>query len=448
MARDFTKNASNYMRFGTAAFAAVAGGASVLCFHAWVNLDTFSTSANNNRVLNTLQGSGISGIIFNIDKTGANAVVTMSARSKSTDALQTKKGTTGISTGVWTAVGGRVNFGAATIATFINGVKESEGSVTFGQSTFAAGSGQNAEDTIGSDCAVASPSTANQIDGRIAELTVWKGDITDSGFAALAKGMPSSRIRPNVIISYYRLDGNASPETDLSGNRKNATITGTISKANHAPISLRTKIVLASMPFASSVSTFTKTLTAQGLLKKLNTTKTINVQGILKKNDNTKTVTSQGLLQKTLTKTLGAQGLLKALNTLKTITSQALLKKTDNVETITGRGLLKKLDNLKTIAAQGLLASSAGGIITITAQGVLKKLGISKTVTAAGLIKKLNNTKTITAQGYLASSTTPVVATVKVRALRSTVKVQSLRNTLKTKILRHTVKSKELNPDG
>ncbi|NOJ28236.1 MAG: hypothetical protein DA330_09530 [Nitrososphaera sp.] len=46
------------------------------------------------------------------------------------------------------------------------------------------------------------------------------------------------------------------------------------------------------------------------------------------------------------------------------------------------------------------------------------------------------------------SSAAVVIATVKVRALRSTVKVQSLRNTLKTKILRHTVKSKELNPDG
>lgn len=75
--------------------------------------------------------------------------------------------------------------------------------------------------------------------GSIAEVPYWTASLTANEIAGLAKGARARRVRSASVFAYWPLFGKLSPEPDLSGNKNNATLTGT-SGSNHPPVKLFT----------------------------------------------------------------------------------------------------------------------------------------------------------------------------------------------------------------
>lgn len=228
MARDFTKDVLNYMRLGANALGPTLNGAAAVSIHAWVWPDTFTATANTNRVIQVHIANSSTGLMLAIHD-GATGVVRAGARSQSADGFQTRSGTTVVSTSGWSHIGAAFDFAGDTITPYYNGVAEGGGAVTFGASAYTNATPTTSYDAIGSD---GTPIISNQIDGRIAEVAVWTVDIGAAGFAALAKGVSALLVRPEALAFYMPLMGNNSPErcriSGISG-----TITGTVAKADH-----------------------------------------------------------------------------------------------------------------------------------------------------------------------------------------------------------------------
>ena len=240
MARDFSKNTSNYMLVGQNAIGTLLDGAAYVMVSAWINYDTVTASANQNRLLNVVSDSNTAGLFVSLHN-GTSSVLSCNARSVSTDGLQSKSGTTVLSSGTWYQVGAIFDFAGDTITPYVNGVAEGGGSVTFGNSSYTDGTpALNEIDAIG--CAAVSPagapSTTNiQFDGRIAELAIWA---SATAFTAADQEAMAARIAPNLVRRdalkvYFPLRGTDSPEKDNWGGLS-GTITGTVSAADHPNI--------------------------------------------------------------------------------------------------------------------------------------------------------------------------------------------------------------------
>lgn len=76
--------------------------------------------------------------------------------------------------------------------------------------------------------------------GTIAEVGMWNVALTASEVGALARGVPTTLIRPASIAGYWSLYGLDSPERDfqpgiVSTTRRALTMTGTAAQANNPP---------------------------------------------------------------------------------------------------------------------------------------------------------------------------------------------------------------------
>lgn len=71
--------------------------------------------------------------------------------------------------------------------------------------------------------------------GRLADVALWSAVPGAGERAALAAGVPASRIRTDALCGYWPLYGGSSPESDMSGRANNATVSGTTA-VSHAPI--------------------------------------------------------------------------------------------------------------------------------------------------------------------------------------------------------------------
>lgn len=229
-----------------------------LTIHAWVKFDAFGGvdrpaigkwGAGNLQYF--LMGSGTGKPDFRCDGTGGQTVAT---------------GSTTMSTGTWYALTGRKSgTGAGSGKVYLNGVED--GSVTASTTILNASSPLR----FGAD------SFGNLLDGSVAEVAIWDIALTPDEIAALGKGVSPLLIQPQNLKGYWPLYGAGSPEPDLSGNRNNATITGSVSAANHAPVGLyvpdagagfsteNTVVPTIAVPFISSAtSVFAPTLAASG----------------------------------------------------------------------------------------------------------------------------------------------------------------------------------------
>jgi hypothetical protein len=70
--------------------------------------------------------------------------------------------------------------------------------------------------------------TGQALQGNMADTALWNVVLSATEIAALAKGIRPPQVRPAALIGYWPLDGLQSPEPDLSGNRNNGTLTGTV----------------------------------------------------------------------------------------------------------------------------------------------------------------------------------------------------------------------------
>lgn len=230
MARDFTKNTSNYCSLGVNQIQPLINGASAISVHAIAWGDSFNTGANDNRILTIGVANNLAGVIMEVVGSAGAEVLKIAGRSVSTDSLQTKSATTVFSTTAWHHLGGVLNIGGDTITPYYEGTAEGGGAVTFGNATWTNGTPTQL-DTIGAG-QTAPVSSVIQWDGRIAELAIWVVDIGASGFASLNKDISPLLVRPESLVYYAPLIGNFSPEIDLI-SAKSGTITGSLPASAH-----------------------------------------------------------------------------------------------------------------------------------------------------------------------------------------------------------------------
>lgn len=63
--------------------------------------------------------------------------------------------------------------------------------------------------------------------GALADVAMWNVVLSSSDIATLAAGLRPTYVQNANLVGWWPLDGYASPETDLSGNGNNGTLTGT-----------------------------------------------------------------------------------------------------------------------------------------------------------------------------------------------------------------------------
>lgn len=226
MARDFTKNTSNRMSLGTSEIGPLINGARATSFGAIVTFDTLAGAGNNDRVLSFFV-SGSNAIVLGVD----NGTMYAAGRSQTTDSYQ-KSAAGSISTGTEYHIAGVLDYPADSIRPYLDGVQQADDGVTFGSNTYNHGTPSQV-DMIGS--IDDSPTTNSQVDGRISEVCLYRGDIGTDGFAQLADRISPEMVRRELLVAYWPLLGNASPEIERI-NRKQGTIVGSVPKALHPRI--------------------------------------------------------------------------------------------------------------------------------------------------------------------------------------------------------------------
>lgn len=240
MARDFSKNSSNYMSLGTNAIGALINGFAAVSFAVWTQLDALDASSLGNRWIHANIAS-TTGLTLCTDVTGTHLVV--GGRSGTGDTFQSKT-TTGVITvdGVtWVHLGGVIDFTNKTVTPYISGVADNGGSVTFANNTFVNGSHTTDIDMIGGNGQSGPPpATVTQPDGRIAEVALWVSDIGPANMLLLASagrpyiGYSPKVISPSTLKIYFQLRGFNSPEKDDVSNLS-GTITGSIPTVTDHP---------------------------------------------------------------------------------------------------------------------------------------------------------------------------------------------------------------------
>lgn len=235
MARDFTKNTSNYCAIGVNQFGPILNGASVISVAMWVQADTLTGTANNNRMFSIYNRDGNTALSFLTD---ASNHLRVGGRSAD-EGFQFKDTTTTIATdGSWTRLGGVFNFAAGTITPYINGGAEGGGGVTFSNTTWINNVPTTTNDIVGGDAASGGggpTATGQQFDGRIAEWAIWRIDIGATAFANLALGYLPSVVHATQPVFWMRLLGDTSPEPSVISSVQ-GTITGSVPQATHPPI--------------------------------------------------------------------------------------------------------------------------------------------------------------------------------------------------------------------
>lgn len=229
MARDFTKNASNTMSLGTNALGPLINGARAISFGAIVKFDTLQAAAStNDRMLSGFIASN-NGLLLALN--GSSSLLSVGGRSVTGEGFESSL-TFSVSANVEYHLGGVLDFTGDAIRSYVDGVEQADDAKTFDNSTYTNGT-PSVQDMIGASNQA--PSTAHQVDGQISEVFLYKGDIGAEGFAQLGDRISPEMVRRELLVAYWPLLGNATPEIERI-NRKVGTISGTIAKAAHPRI--------------------------------------------------------------------------------------------------------------------------------------------------------------------------------------------------------------------
>lgn len=238
MARDFTKNTSNYMSLGAGAFNAVMSGAAACSMTCWVRLDSRESSTGSNAhddLFCAWVGSAVA-LDLNLGNTDSRKDDWLiGGRSQNGDAFQFAcRDSAAPTLGKWYCIGAVLDYAGDYIYLYENGVLIASASVTFGASAYTAGSPTNI-DAIGASCTSAPSSTSRQVDGAIAEVAIWRSRLGAGDFRALWQGADPRAVMPNALAAYWPLAGQRSPELDLIKLRT-GTVTGAVGERAHPPV--------------------------------------------------------------------------------------------------------------------------------------------------------------------------------------------------------------------
>lgn len=109
---------------------------------------------------------------------------------------------------------------SVTLTTYANG--------SFGASANAGFTPQNTAEPL----YIGRRSNGQYPNGYAAECAIWNVALSAAEIASLGKGFSPQMIRPQSLVGYWPLHGNASPEPDLR-NGNNGTISGSPTKNDH-----------------------------------------------------------------------------------------------------------------------------------------------------------------------------------------------------------------------
>jgi hypothetical protein len=256
LARDASKNTSNYLSLGTNALGPLLNGAAKISMHALVVADTFDTGTNDNRILSVyINGTTTAGVVLALAGSAGAEKVRVGGRSQSLDSFQAVSGATTVSAGTVYGVGGVLDLSGDSIRVYLDGAQDASSAATFANASYTNGTPTAADSISG---AVGSGSSTF-FDGRIAEVAIWAGDIGAAGFGVLAQRVSPMLVRPDLLVSYWPLIGRESPERDRFGG-VGATITGTVATADHPRVVYSTGLYVglgaaASLPYDPGAQT-------------------------------------------------------------------------------------------------------------------------------------------------------------------------------------------------
>lgn len=237
MAIQFVKTSGDGLTFPTSTIGTRLNGAASASMHAWVwhTTDDAGDSANNGACMRMAINGATTGIFMNLDSGGGgtNRKHQVGGRATGADALSSKEMTTNLNLGQWNSLGGVWNYGANTLAPWMNGVTENGGAASFGAGTYTNGTPTDLDRISNSN-----GGTVQAVDGKICECAIWKVALTNGEMIALSKGFSALLIRPQSLIFYAPLWGRATNEPDLV---RTTTITkvntsGNIIRVDHPAI--------------------------------------------------------------------------------------------------------------------------------------------------------------------------------------------------------------------
>lgn len=409
MARDFVRASSQYLEVTTGI--ATATPLTIAC---WANLDDNTNSQDLVSVCR--KTSTQQAFRLNAGGNAAGDPIRAVTTNNATNGIAVTS--VGYSLGVWTHCAATFTSSTSRKA-YING----SGGTADTTSVTPSGIDRTMIGAIWSNSVI-----ANATDGRLAEVGIWTVVLSDAEILALAKGANPATIRPDKLIGYWPVWGQSSPEPDLSVGSHNMAVTGATLDTSHAPVG---RYVPAPKYWPISV--------ASGLSAVSNTSSHLfNIIAQI-----SQTSTHKFNIAETVSQT--STHLFNIITQVAQTSSHLF-----NIREVISNTSTHKF-NIAEIVAQtsthifNILSSLTAVSNTLTSLFHIRQEVAQTSTHKFNILAQIAQISTHIFN--ILSSATTVIATVKVRALRSTVKVQSLRNTLKTKILRHTVKSKELNPD-
>lgn len=217
MSRDFAGGAGDYLNVGDAAAIDIVGTA--LTIHAWIKADAVSGAARS--IVGKDIGSAVTAVQYYLHLNGGRPGFNIGDAAGTDSVLAAAA----LSTGVGYVLGGRKNgTGAGALSVWQDGVLV--GSTTSNRSI--AGTAEPLR--LGGRS-----SNDSKFDGLLAEIAIWDVALSDAEMVALARGADPWRVRRLNLKGYWPLFGVAYPEADLSGNRNNATLVGTVGVGPHHP---------------------------------------------------------------------------------------------------------------------------------------------------------------------------------------------------------------------
>lgn len=223
MARLFDDANTQYLRKDSAVYTTVG-----MSMHAWIRSD----SATANQAVLTITDSSVATRFLALQIRGdvagdpAQFVVQRGAAGAATAATSS-----GYTANQWHSILG-VEVAQTNHAVYIDGGSKGSTATDPGSSTTLnkTNIGRLERSSIGS-----------YFSGDIAEVAVWSGALTDDDAVTLARGVCPLLVRPDLLVEYWSIIGNNSPETGLIGAFDLTLSASAPTKSDHPRISRAVK---------------------------------------------------------------------------------------------------------------------------------------------------------------------------------------------------------------
>lgn len=259
MARDFSKNTSNYATLPAGGLGTLINGAAKVLVVAWGQPDTKDVSANNNRVLTIAINGSSGGVVLGLN---SDHTVYATCRSQSADSAQSRSSTATVANGAVACFGAAIDYAGDTITPYVGGVASNGGAVTFGASVYTQGTA-TALDFVGAGGTTTPISTSAQFDGRLERIQVWRGTADAADPASMMADLATGDYEAGGVsasgwelVAYLKLtDGRPELET-LAVGGLDITYTGTVALSANliAPVPTGDTLI-ASDDFTGSAGT-------------------------------------------------------------------------------------------------------------------------------------------------------------------------------------------------